>query len=242
MEMNDKIWKSAELGKTYLEGVRGGIPLAAEQLDVMAAVLLGIGPEVASFLDLGCGDGILGKVVHTLHPRAEGTFLDFSEFMLDAARSKALPGSDSRFVLADYGTRGWQSALGRKSYDAVVSGFSIHHQPDERKVEIYREVFDLLAPGGIFLNLEHVSSRTPRIEKTHDEFFLLAMETHHASLGAPRSKEELRKEYVDRPDREANILAPVEDQCAWLRGIGYEEVDCFFKVFELALFGGVKPR
>lgn len=240
--MSDKIWRSAELGKKYLEGVRGGIPLAAEQLDVLAAVMRDIGPEVSSFLDLGCGDGILGRVLHALHPRAEGTFLDFSEFMLEAARSKALPGSASRFILCDYGSRGWQSSLGRTSFDAVVSGFSIHHQPDERKVEIYQEIFDLLSPGGIFLNLEHVSSATPRIEKAYEEFFLLSMRAYHASGGVTRSMEELRKEYLDRPDRGANILAPVEAQCAWLRKIGYEEVDCFFKVFELALFGGVKPR
>ena len=240
--MNDKVWKSAELGKKYLEGVRGGIPLAAAQLDVLATVIRSIGPEIDSFLDLGCGDGVLGKVIQTMYPGAEGTFLDFSEFMIESARSKALPGSPSRFILGDYGTTGWQSSLGRTSFDAVVSGFSIHHQPDERKVELYGEILDLLVPGGIFLNLEHVSSPTPRIEKAYEEFFLLSMEAHQTSTGATRSKEELRQEYLDRPDRAANILAPVEDQCAWLRRIGYEEVDCFFKVFELALFGGLKPR
>jgi hypothetical protein len=36
------------------------------------------------------------------------------------------------------------------------------------------------------------------------------------------------------------ILAPVDLQCAWLRLIGFQDVDCFFKVFELALFGGRK--
>jgi tRNA (cmo5U34)-methyltransferase len=32
--------------------------------------------------------------------------------------------------------------------------------------------------------------------------------------------------------------APVERQCEWLRDVGYADVDCFFKVFELAVFGG----
>ncbi|SPE57295.1 hypothetical protein SBV1_270094 [Verrucomicrobia bacterium] len=30
------------------------------------------------------------------------------------------------------------------------------------------------------------------------------------------------------------------EQCQWLREIGFENVDCYFKVFELALFGGTK--
>ena len=40
------------------------------------------------------------------------------------------------------------------------------------------------------------------------------------------------------PDRHDNILAPVEEQCRWLRRIGFTDVDCFFKAFELAIFGG----
>ena len=54
--------------------------------------------------------------------------------------------------------------------------------------------------------------------------------------------EDVRRSYVgmERLDRPANILAPVEDQCRWLREIGFRDVDCFWKYFELAIFGGVK--
>jgi tRNA (cmo5U34)-methyltransferase len=242
VRMSDKIWRSPELGKLYLEGVRGGIPLAAEQLEVLAAALRRLGPAVSSFLDLGCGDGVLGRFVHSLHPGAEGTFLDFSEYMIEAARAKTVPGAPSRFVLRDYGERGWEAALGRSSFDAVVSGYSIHHQPDARKRELYREVFDLLVPGGIFLNLEHVASPTRRVEEAYEEFFVDALHDYQTASGKACSREDVRKEYMDRPDDSANILAPVDEQCAWLREVGFVDVDCFFKVFELALFGGVKPR
>ena len=30
----------------------------------------------------------------------------------------------------------------------------------------------------------------------------------------------------------------MQEQCAWLRGIGFRDVDCFWKYFELAIFGG----
>jgi len=33
----------------------------------------------------------------------------------------------------------------------------------------------------------------------------------------------------------------VEVQCEWLRDAGFIDVDCFFKAFELAIFGGKRP-
>jgi hypothetical protein len=33
----------------------------------------------------------------------------------------------------------------------------------------------------------------------------------------------------------------MEVQCRWPQEIGFEDVDCFLKVFQLALFGGKKP-
>lgn len=41
-------------------------------------------------------------------------------------------------------------------------------------------------------------------------------------------------------DKKENMPTPVEAQCQWLRDIGFREVDCFFKTFELALFGEKK--
>ena len=63
----------------------------------------------------------------------------------------------------------------------------------------------------------------------------------HFINGNIKTRKKVADEYQQRPDREANILAPVEHQCDWLRQIGFEDVDCYFKVFELAVFGGRRP-
>ena len=41
-------------------------------------------------------------------------------------------------------------------------------------------------------------------------------------------------------DKDEDQLAPIEAQCEWLREIGFKDVDCFFKHFEIGLFGGRK--
>lgn len=64
---------------------------------------------------------------------------------------------------------------------------------------------------------------------------------HARSEGDRRSREEIAAEYHHRPDKAANRLSPVDEQCIWLRALGFVEVGCFFRQFELCIFGGRRP-
>jgi tRNA (cmo5U34)-methyltransferase len=243
-ERADEVWKDAALANTFLAGVRGGIPLAAEQIDVMLRIVAARGEPVVHFADLGCGSGVLAAALLMRYPQAGGTLVDFSQPMLDAARAQLgdhVP--PPRFVLADLALPQWVAAVAdRAPYDVVVSGYAIHHLPDGRKRQLYAEIFDLLAPGGIFLNVEHVASPDARLEAIADELMIDSLYAFHTRQGAGKTRAQVADEYVHRPDKAANILAPVDVQCRWLRDCGFQSVDCFFKVFELAVFGGHRPH
>jgi len=234
-ERTDEVWKAATLTAAFLKGVRGAIPLAMEQLDVMVRLLAAARP-IRRFLDIGCGDGVLSAAILERFPGAEGVLIDFSGPMIDAARERFASNPAAIHPLTvDYAAPSWVERVASWSpFDAIVSGFSIHHQRDERKREIYAEIHGLLAPGGVFVNVEHVSSPTAWIESVHDEHFLDHLCRYHAG----KSRAEVAETYYDRPDKAANILAPVELQCRWLREIGFADVDCYMKLFELAVFGG----
>ena len=239
----DEVWKLPAIVDRFLT-YRAAIPLAQEQIGVMMSILKSSGRPVESFLDLGCGDGILGAAILGNYPNACGVFVDFSEPMLTQAR-EVLREYDGQlaFENLDYGNPAWVNKMqDHAPFDAIVSGYSIHHQPDGRKHEVYKEIFSLLKPGGWFINIEHVSSA--------NEVNVSLFEKHYTSVryaiekqnGGTRSLQEIEHEYRTRPDKAANILAPVEDQCNWLRQIGYEKVDCFMRIYELAIFGGCRPN
>ena len=235
----DRVWQTEPIASSYIEGVRGAIPLAQHQLDVMQRLIAACGIPVRRVLDLGCGDGVLAAAVLDRFPEAEAVLMDFSETMLDATRRRFAGRSAVHILHADYALSSWtQAVAGFAPFTAIVSGYSIHHQPDARKIEIYREIFGLLEPGGIFLNVEHVKSPTPWVESVHDELFIDHLAHHHHQ----QNRDQLAHHYHNRADKAANILAPVEDQCRWLGGIGYTDVDCYLKIFELAVFGGRRPR
>ena len=145
------------------------------------------------------------------------------------------------FLLEDYGQPQWIESVRRLNpFDVIVSGFSIHHQTYRRKRELYAELFQLLRPGGIFLNVEHVASPSKWVEQRFEDLFIDALQEFNRRKGPAKTRAQITREFFRRPDKHANILAPVERQCEWLREIGYRDVDCYFKIFELAVFGGRK--
>lgn len=234
-------WQTSEVANAFLEGVRSAIPGADLQLAVMGKIIEQWCPSPRALVDLGCGDGILGRYLLNRFPAAQGIFADFSEPMLAAVHQKVSDMPQATIVTADFGQPDWVPTVAAHGpIDGVVSGFAIHHQPDDRKQAIYAEIYDLLAPGGIFLNLEHVASATAAGEALFDEFFVDHLHAHHVKAEPQSQREAIAQKYYNRPDKVENILAPVESQCQWLRAIGYRDVDCFFKTFELALFGGRK--
>lgn len=241
MTESNSLWQTRGLTAAYLEGVRAAIPGADLQLAVLGKIVQTWCPHPTRVLDLGCGDGILGRYLLDLCAPAKVLMIDFSDPMLDAARRQV--GEDARVAVlkADFGAPAWLDAVTPHSpLDVVVSGFAIHHQPDARKRVLYAEIHDLLAPGGVFLNLEHVASASSAGERLFDEFFIDHLYELHSASDPGETRAQVADRYYDRPDKKENLLASVNAQCSWLREIGFGDVDCFFKVFELALFGGRK--
>ena len=237
-------WHQPDLAAKFLQNVRGAIPLSIEQIDMMLRLLTAAsGERLANFLDLGCGDGVLSAAILDENPQARGCLVDFSETALASARQR-LHGHANRveFILAEYAQPGWVSEIARaQPFDAVVSGFAAQHSPDDRKRALFGEIFQLLKPEGIFINIEHVASATRWTESIWDDYMIDAIFGQELRASADRSRAEIAREYYARTVQEAGALAPLEVQCDWLREIGFENVDCYLKVLELAVFGGQRP-
>lgn len=234
----DTVWQDKALVESFL-GVRAAIPFAADQINIALQVVDRTSLRIKRVADLGCGDGAIAQTVLTRYPEAQVTALDFSEPMLNQAKQR-LRSFNERVTLtqADLYTSDWQKEL--EPFDVILSGYCIHHLPDRRKQELYREIYHLLNPGGCFLNIEHVASATPWVEALFNESLVDALYAWHLAQGGTDSREAVAEKFVYREDKKANILAPVDVQCEWLRAIGFQQVDCYFKWYELAVFGGIK--
>jgi tRNA (cmo5U34)-methyltransferase len=204
------LWTSNDHAREYLERADS----ISHRSEGESALLEFIPRTTHRILDLGTGDGRLLSLVRQKHPDNQAVALDFSPAMLEAA-GKRFAGESSVSVIA-HNMDETLPPLG--TFDAVISSFAIHHLVHERKRALYAEIFALLNPGGVFCNLEHVASPTPRLHQEFLERIGFTVETEDPS----------------------NKLLDVETQLGWLREIGFVDVDCHWKWRELALLVGVR--
>jgi len=207
------LWTSNDHARDYLERADS----ISHRSEGESALLEFIPPGTRRILDLGTGDGRLLSLVREElarrgHPGTEAVAIDFSSTMLKAAR-KRFAGESSVGVIAHNMDEPLPVLC---KFDAVISSFAIHHLVHERKRALYAEICGLVNPGGVFCNLEHVASPTPRLHQEFLERIGFTVETEDPS----------------------NKLLDVETQLAWLREIGFADVDCAWKWRELALLAG----
>src|SRR3954463_10736484 len=204
------LWTSSEHVSDYLERA----DQISHRADGEAALLEFIPAATRRILDLGTGDGRLLALVQQRHPKSEAVAVDFSPAMLDAVRKRF--SGDASVAIVEHNMDSPLPVLGK--FDAVISSFAIHHLVHERKRALYAEIFNLLNEGGVFCNLEHVASPTPRL---HEDFL------HRIG-------------FTVETEDPSNKLLDVETQLRWLREIGFNDVDCQWKWRELALLTGTR--
>jgi len=243
-ESPSAIWHQPGTIARFLETVRGNVPLAIEQIDIMLRLIAAARERIDTFLILGCGDGLLASAMLDEFPRAVGLVLDTSEAALDQARTNLhLYESRIETRLCDLTTPAWISqTVPLGPFDAVLCGFATSGLAQHRYRVLLTEVLELLKPGGIFLNIEVVASATRWTESPMDDYMIDAIFGEELrAAGRNQSPAEVARAYYRNARNDAAGLAPLEVQCDWLREIGYESVDCYLKVLELAVFGGQRP-
>ncbi len=206
-------WQTIEHAFTYLARA-DQLPHRTEGEKVL---LEQIPAHAKRVLDLGTGNGRIITLIRLNKPDVEGVALDFSEPMLAEARKRFEKDAHVKVVKHDFSNPLPAAELG--TFDAVVSSLAIHHLTHPRKKQLYTEIFNMLNPGGVFCNFEHVSSPTRNL---HLKFL--------AQTGLTPQTED-----------PSNKLLDVETQLGWLREIGFVDVDCFWKWLEIALLAGFKP-
>lgn len=181
--------------------------------------------DAVDILDLGAGTGLLSAVILEAFPNAHLTLVDASPEMLDLARDRfAVTAGRVEFVVADYAHE-----LPEREFDAVVSALSIHHLADADKLALWREIFRVLRPGGVFVNADQVLGETAEEDALFREAWLREVKERGVSAADLAGAQERMRE---------DKMAPLGVQLAGLAAAGFVRVECVFQEKSFAVFTG----
>ncbi|MNF95118.1 putative methyltransferase [compost metagenome] len=164
-----------------------------------------------------------------MYPQARFTLIDLSTGMLDIAKERFNDHGAYEMTIhvGDYTT--FEDS---EPYDAVISSLSIHHLEDGDKQALYARIFQLLKPGGVFVNADQVLGQTPFLDGLYRSDWVAKIEATDLSQEALQAAYERTK--LDK-------MAPLDAQLGWLRDAGFEDVDCVYKSYNFVVMLARKP-
>ena len=135
----------------------GYLPNREARFNAMFDVLESLMPAAFVALDLACGPGAISQRLLKRFPQARSIAVDLDPFLLTIGRQTLgdMHGR-LRWVEVDLNTPAWIEALGVTQVDAVLSTTALHWLRNDVLARLYHQLGQLLRPGGIFLNGDHM--------------------------------------------------------------------------------------
>jgi trans-aconitate methyltransferase len=229
--------------QTFVDLGRYVVPERELQLAMFAQL---IPPRDTPFeiVELCCGEGLLAEQLLARHPQSRLYAYDGSPGMLAHARGRlAALGDRFQTEQFDLAAAEWRS---RPPVWAVVSSLAIHHLDDRQKLQLFRDVYAMLEPGGVFVMADLVRAADERATQLAADAWDAAVarrgqeldgEPHRALAAFERERWNMYR-YPDEGEDAIDRPSLLVDQLNWLVQAGFGAVDVYWMQAGHALFGG----
>jgi tRNA (cmo5U34)-methyltransferase len=216
-----------QLSSRYTDLIKKCVPRYDELLSNM---FLYIQPDFKPLriLDLGCGTGNLTQKILEHFPDVQIDVLDLSEDILHECMNRFTNKSNINYLQADF--KSMNLPLG--NYDLVMSSIAIHHVEDPFKLRLYKEVFQSLKKGGLFIFADQTRGIT-------DEIYFKNIECWKSEAFKLGSTEENWNMWMAHQDAH-DFHSPVGWHLENMKKAGFNEVDLLSKYLMWGVFWAKK--
>lgn len=197
--------------------------------------------ENLQILDLGVGTGYLSQKVIETFPNSTIVALDAAEKMIDKAKLRL----KDHLGQITFRTATFQELSNKKielsGIDTVVSAFALHHLLRGEKLKLFQYVHSILKPNGWFINCDIFNAKDPAIEALFRS--LLYKGTQERTLKLKHEEKTLdyiETEYTTKEKRDGDNPLSITEEIQLLAEAGFRMVDCFWKEYREAVYGGTK--
>lgn len=200
-------------------------------------------PNLGLVVDLCCGEGLLSKHILDTIPGSQLAAYDLSEAMLAKTSDHLKPfegrASTHQF---DLSSPDWRTLTG---VGAFVSSLAVHHLNGHKKQQLYKDLYQMLQPGGLFVLIDIVlPTRSVGVKVAAQEWDIYVKQKVRKSGADPAIFRTFKKEgwnFFDDPtadpiDQPSGLL----EQLNWLEQAGFVDADVFWMDAGHVVMGGWK--
>lgn len=227
--------------RVFIDYGRYFVPERETQINIISD-LIPPTDEPFRVLELCCGEGLLAGAILDRYPGCTVFGYDGSAEML-AQAGKNLAAFGERFVTRHFDL--FEDEWRRPEWQprAVVSSLAIHHLDGRQKELLYRDVYQMLEPGGAFIISDLIAPVNEAANGVAARGWdaavrqrALAIDGHEKAYDYFIKKGWNLYRFPDPMDKPSPLL----DQLKWLERAGFAEVDVFWLRAGHAIFGGWK--
>ncbi|MCL4536226.1 MAG: class I SAM-dependent methyltransferase [Nitrospirae bacterium] len=238
-EFNKSNWAKAEFSQEYRDNADIYIVERRRLLEILKSFYKHFlcNKQQKKVLDLGCGDGIITHELFKVDNSISATLVDGSEDMLDKAKERLRAFKNINFIRASFQEILEKNIL-QQTFDFVVSSLAIHHLTMEEKIALFKKIHSCLNAGGHFMNIDVILAPVENLEHWYMTLWKEWIDERKRSLGIEGNYfDDIIDRYKNNKDNKPDTL---EDQMNALKGIGFRNVDCFYKYGIFTIYGGEK--
>jgi SAM-dependent methyltransferase len=199
-------------------------------------------------LDVGCGTGDAGRVIHSQFPRARIDFVDRNEFFVSLCEAvNRRDGITGQTLMRDLSAPDWQRDFA-SDYDVVVAVNTAHWFSLAKATELFGDIFRSLRSGGVFLLMEPVGAEPP---------FAPGFDAWKKQQPAQHKYEDWRRfwsrvnalvgydyGFLGDPSDGQNRIGDQLSAMGWgdlLTDAGFQSIDILLRDAEKVVLAGIKP-
>lgn len=201
--------------------------------EVIKTLLADVEPQRELYiLEIGTGTGITTELILESKNYIKLTTIDIDKEMIAFASQTLSSFNNVNFVVSD--VLDYTKTVSNAYFDFVISGFTIHNFANDFRQEVFKEIFRILKPNGVFINADKFVSDNP---EKQIEGLKYRLGTYIDTL-VPLRKFDLLKEWVAHyiDDQKPNKLLKFDQTLNDLQQIGFGKLEYIFKS-ELEMMG-----